>query len=69
MMATRGIAVEWVAATVAQPDHRQIDPGDPTLTRSLKAIDAMGGRVLRVVHRPDGDDMLVVTAFFDRGAR
>ena len=68
-MATRGIAAEWVAATIAQPDHRQIDPSDPVLIRSFKSIDAMGDRVLRVVHRPDGDDMLVVTAFFDRGAR
>jgi hypothetical protein len=25
--------------------------------------------VLRVVHRPDGDDIVVITVHFDRGAR
>ena len=44
------------------------DPRDPTLTRSFKAIPNFGHRVLRVVHRPDGDDILVITAHLDRGA-
>ena len=65
----RGIAREWVEATVVTPDWSGQDPRDPALTRSFKAITAFGDRVLRVVHRPDRDDMLVVTAHFDRGAR
>lgn len=69
MIAARGIAQARVEATLAQPDSRSQDPSDATLTRSYRAIDAADGRILRVVHRPDGTDVLVITAFFGRGAR
>jgi hypothetical protein len=59
---------EWIEATVAAPDWTSPDP-DPTLMRSFKVIAAFGSRVLRVVHRQVGTDVLVVTAHFDRGAR
>lgn len=65
----RYIALEWVERTLDTPDFARPDPNDPSLTRSFKAIDEAGGRILRVVHRPDGDDILVVTVHFDRGAR
>ena len=65
----RAIAPVWVEATIATPDWTMPDPRDPGLTRSFKAIPAFGNGVLRVVHRPDGDDMLVITAHFDRGAK
>lgn len=65
----RAIALAWVEAAIASPDWTVSDPRDPGLTQSFKAIQAFGDRVLRVVHRPDGDDMLVITAHFDRGAR
>ncbi len=64
----RGLRRDWIEAAIAAPDWTASDP-DPTLTRSYKAIAEFGGRVLRVVHRPDGDDVLVVMAHFDRGAR
>ena len=46
-----------------------IDPSDPSLTRSYRAIPQFGGRILRVVHRPDDDDIFVVTAHWDRGGK
>lgn len=64
----RGLRREWIEAALAAPDWTAPDP-DPTLTRSYKGIAEFGGRVLRVVHRRDGDDVLVVTAHFDRDAR
>jgi hypothetical protein len=64
----RKIAIGWVQAAITTPDWTSRDP-DPTLTRSYKSIAEFGGRVLRVVHRPDGDDVVAVTAVFDRGAR
>jgi hypothetical protein len=64
----RKIDRSWVDATVLTPDWTTSDP-DPALTRSYRAIAEFGGRVLRVVHRPDGHDQLVVTAHFDRGAK
>jgi cyanate lyase len=42
---------------------------DPALSRSYKVIPEFGNRVLRVVHRRDGDDIFVVTAHWDGGAK
>jgi len=64
----RGLQVEWIEVAILAPDWTTRDP-DPLLTRSYKVIADVGGRVLRVVHRPSGDDTLVVTAHFDRDAR
>jgi Domain of unknown function (DUF4258) len=65
----RELAVAWIERTVAAPDFTHVDPQDPMLTRSFKAIDEAGGRILRVVHRPEGADILVVTVHFDRDAK
>ena len=65
----RKIALDWIERTVAMPDFSDIDPDDPTLTRSFKAIDEASGRFLRVVHRPEGNDIVIVTVHFDRDAR
>jgi hypothetical protein len=65
----RNIALDWINRAIAAPDYSEADPNDPTLTRSFKAIDEAARRILRVVHRPQGDDILVVTAHFDRSAR
>ena len=63
------VKLAYVEATLSAPDWTEPDPNDPALTRSFKAILEFGNRVLRVVHRPEGPDILIVTAFFDRGAR
>jgi hypothetical protein len=65
----RNISLAWIEATVSSPDFAVTDPRHPERTRSYKAIAEFGGRVLRVVHRPDGDDIVVITVHFDRGAR
>lgn len=64
----RGIDPAWVEATVATPDRTEPDPR-PGRTRSYKAISAYDGRVLRVVHSPVEDGVMVITVHFDRGAR
>ena len=63
-----GIVWAWIVAVVSAPDWTQSDPR-PGITRSFKAIPECGGRVLRVAHRPDGDDVLVLSVHFDRGAK
>jgi hypothetical protein len=68
-MIVRGIRLAYIEATLATPDRRAPDPNDPALTRSFKAIPDFGNRILRVVHRPHGADIFVVTAHWDRGAR
>jgi hypothetical protein len=59
----------WIDRTVATPDFTRPDPDDPTLTRSFKSIDEVGGRILRVVHRPQGNDIVIITVHFDRDAK
>lgn len=65
----RNIALDWIDRTVSMPDFTGIDPGDPMLMRSFKAIGEAGGRVLRVVHRAEGNDIVIVTVHFDRNAK
>jgi hypothetical protein len=65
----RSIAFTWIEEAVSSPDFVEADPHHPERTRSYKAIAEYGGRVLRVVHRPEGDDIVIITVHFDRGAR
>jgi hypothetical protein len=69
MMEERGIHMAWVEAAVAYPAKSAPDPRDPSLTRSFRKIPEAGDRVVRVVHRTFGADIVVVTAHFDRGAK
>lgn len=66
---TRSIAFAWIETAISSPDFVGPDPRHPERTRSYKAITEFGGRMLRVVHRPEGDDIVVITVHFDRGAR
>lgn len=68
-LAVRKLHLEWLERTIQFPERTGPDPRDHTLIRSYRAIPEAGGRMLRVVHRAAGPDILVVTAFFDRGAR
>jgi len=65
---TRGLAREWVADVVTTPDWTETDPDHPDRMRSYKAIPALGGRILRVVHWLEGDDIVVLTVHPDRDA-
>ena len=67
-LAKRGIKPKWVVVTVEQPDWTDIDPAKPARTRSYKVIDELDGRVLRVVHWAEGDDIVILTAYPDRDA-
>lgn len=67
-MALYNIAFELIEATVTAPDWIAPDRR-PGITRSFKMVPERGGRVLRVAHRPDGQDLLVLSAHFDRGAK
>ena len=81
-ISARDIAVHWIEAAVGAPDWIEPDPRHPDRTRSYKAIAEYGARVLWVVHRPEGDDIVIITMIssllqcisiitvhFDRGAR
>jgi hypothetical protein len=65
----RDIAASWIEDAVKIPNSVEADPRNPDRIRSYKAIPELGGRVLRVVHRLDGDDIIIITAHLDRGAK
>ncbi|HEY0837408.1 MAG TPA: DUF4258 domain-containing protein [Azospirillum sp.] len=65
----RALSVEWVERAVQHPDRTEPDPDNPTVRRAFKRIPEAGNRIIRVVHRPQGTDILVITAFLDRGAK
>jgi hypothetical protein len=67
-MTKRGIQRAWIEATLTSPDWSERDPRHPERTRSYRAVPETGGRTLRVVHRPDGTDVVVITVHPDRGA-
>lgn len=67
-VALYGLDPIWIEAVLVAPQHADRDPADPVLFRVWRRIPERGGRALRVVYRPAGADMVVVTAFFDRGA-
>ena len=64
----RQIAMAWIEAAINAPDRMAADK-DSALTNSFKSIPEFGGRILKVVHRAIGSDVLVITAYFDRGAK
>lgn len=69
VMAQRGIERAWIVRVVLAPDWIRPDTVDPALTRAFGRIPERDGRVLRVVYSRAGDDLRIVTAFLDRGAR
>jgi hypothetical protein len=56
VMDARSIKFSWIENPVTSPDLVEADPRHAERTRSYKAIAEYGGRVLWVVHRPEGDD-------------
>lgn len=65
----RGLALEWVERAIQAPDRAEADPSGPDVWRSFKRIPEAGDRIIRVVHRHNGADIVVITAFLDRGAK
>ena len=68
-IAFHGLNPAWIEATITNPEHTDRDPRDASLTRAWRRFPELGGRILRVVFRPAGTDIVVVTVTFDRGAR
>ena len=68
-MTRRGIAAIWTENAVSAPDPVEVDPRHADRLRSYKAIPELSGRILGVVYRPDGADMIIITARFDRGTK
>jgi hypothetical protein len=68
-MSSRDISAEWVESAIMFADRSERDPKHPERTRSFKAITGFGDRILRVVHRPEGAGIVIITVHFDRSAK
>ena len=66
VLAEREISIAWVERTLAEPELRQAEPGDPALERYFRRIPEFGGRILRVVVNVSTSPNHVVSVFFDR---
>ena len=65
----RGIAVDWMERTLAEPEEVSPDPGDVEIQRFFRAIPEFGGRVLRVAVNTTVEPWRVVSVFFDRNQK
>lgn len=59
---------EWVERAVLAPDWIERDPR-PGILRAFRSVPERGGRILRVAYRPQDDDLIVLSAHFDRDAK
>lgn len=67
-MEERGIRRAWVEAVARDPLWIEPEPRDMTAERRFGRVDSFGRRYLRVVY-VETDQVIRVTATFDRGAR
>jgi hypothetical protein len=68
-MTRDGITEAQVEAIIRQPERSMPDPAHPSLTLAWRRIPELGSRAVRVVYYAAGIDLVIVTAFLDRGAR
>jgi len=66
VLAERGIPIEWMERTLAEPELRQPDPDDAAVERRYRRIPEFGGWVLRVAVNTAVEPNRVVSIFFDR---
>lgn len=69
VMRERKLDPAWVEATVRAPEWRTDDPAGGEVERRYRSIDALDGRVLRVVCVEADAEIRIISAFIDRGAR
>jgi hypothetical protein len=69
MLEERNIDRAWVERALSEPDLVEPDPKLENVVRAFRAIPERGGRVLRIVYSVRSDQILVITAFFDRAKR
>jgi uncharacterized DUF497 family protein len=69
VMRERKLDPAWIEATVRTPEWCMQDPAGGEVERRYRMIDALDGRVLRVACVEAKDEIRIISAFIDRGAR
>lgn len=67
MAEERLIDLDWIRQTLETPTEVVDDPLEVGIKWYFRRVEAKGGRWLRVVATQDGEDVRVITVFFDRG--
>lgn len=67
--AERQLDPDWIRRAALEPDWQEADPNRPDVVRRFRVIPEYEGRVLRVVCLESANEVRILTAFFDRGAR
>jgi hypothetical protein len=69
MLTERRIERAWAERTLNEPETVEPDPARSDAFRAFRAIPERDGRVLRVVYAATGEELIIITAFFDRTRR
>jgi hypothetical protein len=67
MIEERAIDLSWVVQTLETPIEMIDNPAMAGVRRYFRQIAEQDGRWLRVVAVDEGDEIRVITVFFDRG--
>ena len=68
MLGERVIERAWVLETIRKPERVEADPSKAGRKRAFRRVPEYESRWLRVVFDEETDGVVIVTAFFDRGA-
>lgn len=66
---SRNIEESWIEKIVSNPILTDTDSKNENLIHYYGRVDETGDRILRVVGKTLNGDILIITAFFDRGMR
>ena len=69
VMVQRDLDRSWIEAAIREPDWRDRDPRDVSVSRFFKQIPEREGRVLRVPCVETESEIRILSAYLDRGAR
>jgi uncharacterized DUF497 family protein len=69
VMRERQLLKDWVEVTVRRPLWTEPDPAGNGTERRFAAVAERNGRYLRVVCVETADEIRIISAFLDRGAR
>jgi hypothetical protein len=68
MVDEREIPLDWIERVLRHPVFDEPDRRNPGAVRAYAPIAEFGNRMLRVVYYDDGNQIRVITLFFDRRA-
>jgi hypothetical protein len=67
-MRERGLDPSWIIRTVENPEWSERNPSDPEVVRRFRALPEREGRIIRVACAETPHEIIIVSAFLDRGA-